>query len=66
MSYEDLDIRDGGTASNGLETYLFDTTLQAEIKRELRAQLLAYCERDTLAMMKLHQRLLELAKASHG
>lgn len=63
LGYQDLDIQDGGTAAALLETLLFDESLAAAEKKKLRKQLLAYCERDTWAMVKLHARLHELAVA---
>jgi hypothetical protein len=63
LGYQDLDIQDGGTAAAVLETVLFDESLPGGEKKKLRKQLLAYCERDTLAMVKLHERLKQLASA---
>jgi len=62
MGYDDLDIQDGGTASAALESLLFGgETLKAVETKVLRRKLLRYCERDTLAMVRLHERLRELA-----
>jgi hypothetical protein len=59
--YGDLEIKDGGTAAASLEALLLDSTaLPAAERATLRQKLLAYCERDTLAMVKLHERLLGL------
>jgi hypothetical protein len=61
LGYQDLEIQDGGTAASVLETLLFDDSLPAAKKKLLRKQLSAYCERDTYAMVKLYERLSELA-----
>jgi len=62
LGYEDLDVKEGGTASALLEALLLgrDTVPAAE-RPEVRRRLLAYCERDTLAMVRLYERLLALA-----
>ncbi len=62
MGYGDLEIQDGGSAAAALEMLLFDEAMPAAEKKVLRNQLLAYCERDTLAMVKLHERLGGLAE----
>jgi predicted RecB family nuclease len=62
LGYEDLDIADGGTAQAVLEGLLLgneDSTLDQ--RRSLRQQLLDYCERDSVAMVRIVQRLSELA-----
>ena len=64
LGYDDLDIRDGGAASAALESVLFGTELAAEQQNILRKQLLAYCERDTWAMVRVYERLTALAGAS--
>jgi len=59
--YADLEIKDGSTAAAALEVLILDASaLSQPEKSELRRKLLAYCERDTLAMVKLYERLLEL------
>lgn len=63
MGYDDLEIQDGGAASAALESLLFGgETLNAVETKALRRKLLRYCERDTLAMVRLHERLRELAR----
>ena len=63
MSYEDLDIQDGGMASVVLEVLLLGRDgLSAGERSTLRERLLRYCERDTLAMVRLHGRLVELGR----
>jgi hypothetical protein len=65
--YGDLDVADGDTASMLLETLLLaPEKLEPEGRRKLRAQLLAYCERDTEALLKVHDRLRRLAAGSDG
>ena len=63
MGYEDLDIQDGGMASAVLEVLLLGRDgLSAGERTTLRERLLRYCERDTLAMVRLHERLVELGR----
>jgi len=58
MSYDKLEIADGDSASAAF-AYLalgrYDDTEAESVKRNL----LDYCEQDTLAMVKLHERLFE-------
>ena len=62
LGYDDLQIRDGGSASAALEAMLLGgDALTSEARRGLRRDLLRYCERDTFAMVRLHERLRELA-----
>lgn len=58
MSYKDLDIRDGGMA---IDAYLKmnKSNDHSEIS-QLRQQLLQYCKLDTLAMVKILERLREI------
>ena len=42
---------------------LGDAALAPDVSAKLRAQLLAYCERDTLVMVRLLERLRQLAAA---
>ncbi len=64
LGYDDLDVKDGGTASAVLEALLLHgDAMDPNERAELRRNLLAYCERDTLGMVKLYERLLELAGA---
>ena len=64
LSYDGLAIAEGVGASNALLQLLFagDTLASAE-RDALRAALLTYCERDTLAMGKLVERLRAIAGA---
>jgi hypothetical protein len=61
MSYADLKVRDGEVASAELARLLFEGDDMPEDERAaLRRELLAYCGRDTWAMVALVGRLWEL------
>ena len=52
LDYSNLEVGDGGAAQTAyLEA--IDSATSSERREALRAQLLAYCERDTLAMVRL-------------
>ncbi len=56
LGYQDLAIRDGGLASLAfLESMAPETS--PERRAGLRSQLLAYCRRDTEALVRLFQLL---------
>ena len=58
LSYENMQIADGGTASLAYESLL---TLDDFIKiNEIKKQLLEYCKLDTLAMVKILEKLESL------
>lgn len=62
VGYSDLAIADGSTAQFELARLLYaEAPLPEGEGRALRADLLAYCERDTRAMVALYQRLAEMA-----
>ncbi len=62
VGYGDLAIADGNTASATLEGLLLSPDVSpAEDCERLRRELLAYCERDTLAMVRLVEQLGVLA-----
>ncbi len=62
MGYDDLAIAEGESASNALSQLMFESDGLALPAREaLRTALLAYCERDTIAMVRLLERLRALA-----
>jgi hypothetical protein len=62
LGYADLEIAEGGAASATLEALLLHGEARGERERlRLREQLLAYCERDTLGMVRLRERLAALA-----
>lgn len=56
LSYQNLQIQEGGTASF---MYGQMTALNEEARAQLRNDLLAYCHLDTLAMVKIWQRVEE-------
>ena len=62
LGYDDLEIADGMAASAALEEFLLrsDGVPEAETAAQ-RAKLLAYCERDTFAMVRLYEQLREIA-----
>ena len=56
LDYSDLDIASGMVASKELEEMLLGSApASATEAQALRESLLAYCERDTLALVKLHE-----------
>lgn len=62
VTYEGLAIADGSTAQLELARMLYGPApVLADERESLRTDLLAYCERDTWAMVALHHRLIELA-----
>jgi hypothetical protein len=62
IDYAELEIAEGGTASNVLERLLLGgDAIAAADRAAARAQLLEYCALDTLAMVKIAERLRELA-----
>jgi hypothetical protein len=62
LGYGDLEIGEGSAASAVLEALLLRPEAIPEAERaRLRRQLVDYCERDTLATVKVYERLLEIA-----
>ena len=61
MTYDDLGIRDGLTASAQFARMAQGRCDEGEA-RALRQDLETYCHQDTLAMVRLHEKLLELAR----
>ena len=62
LGYDDLEIAEGTAASRALEQLMFDRdALTPEQHAQSRAALLSYCERDTRAVVRLLERLKELA-----
>jgi hypothetical protein len=62
LGYDDLEIQDGNSASTALEALLLDADAFSSAERlALRRDLLCYCGRDTLAMVRIHERLHALA-----
>jgi hypothetical protein len=62
LSYDDLTIQEGGTASNQFLRLLKGRVPAQEISG-LRESLLKYCERDTYAMVRLVEKLRSLVSA---
>ena len=58
LSYSDLEIKEGGTASNTFLS-MVNGTFKGDIK-ETRMQLLEYCKLDTYAMVKILEVLLSI------
>jgi hypothetical protein len=59
FTYGDLDIADGGDASAAFYRVVTDPALSAEARDATRQSLLLYCQRDTLALAKVHQWLIQ-------
>jgi hypothetical protein len=58
MNYNELEIREGGTASIAFESLYYETDLFKTA--EIRKNLLEYCKMDTLAMVEILNKLEEL------
>jgi hypothetical protein len=63
-SYADMAVGDGGTAAAKLAQLLLEPETLEEDPVQLRADLLAYCEKDTQVLVDLHDELLRLAASS--
>jgi len=62
LRYDNLEIADGGTASLELERLLLNGDgLEPEAKARLRSDLLRYCYQDTWGLVKLLERLRQIA-----
>ena len=62
VRYRGMEISEGRTASNELMRLLFDSRLDLQECSVIREALLGYCKQDTWAMVRLFQRLEELAR----
>lgn len=63
FGYDDLDgIADGSAASAAFVQFASGYVPDPEQAHRLRAALLAYCRRDTLAMVEVHRALMALAR----
>lgn len=62
LSYDDLTVADGLAASVQIARLLLGQDLSDDEKKKSRQDLLAYCERDTWAMVKLLEALRGLAE----
>ena len=58
LSYDDLNIKEGGTASNTFLS-MVNGSFKGDFK-ETKNELLKYCERDTFGMVKIVERLLSI------
>lgn len=58
LSYDDLEISNGGSASRAFESLYFER--DEKRKKEIREQLIKYCGMDTKAMVALIQHLLKI------
>jgi len=65
LSYEDLAIQDGQVASTLLERLVLGE-LPAEEHAQLKQDVLAYCERDTWATVRLFEALEQLCSEDCG
>jgi hypothetical protein len=59
LSYDELEINEGGLASIAYESLLTETDLM--VIAEVKQQLLEYCKLDTLGMVKILERLYQLS-----
>jgi len=59
ITYGDLDITDGGEASAAFYRIVADLALPPPVGDALRESLLRYCQRDTLALARVHQWLMQ-------
>jgi predicted RecB family nuclease len=59
VTYDDLDIAEGGGAAAAFYRIVADPMLSREAHDKLRQSLLEYCERDTLALARVHQWLIQ-------
>jgi hypothetical protein len=67
FSYDDLDgVADGAAASAEFLQIASGALTVPEQIASLRAQLLVYCERDTLAMVEAHKALMRLTAKKQG
>ena len=67
FGYDDLGaVADGMAASGAFLQLASGCVACPEEAAQLRAALLAYCQRDTLAMVEAHRALAELAREANG
>ncbi len=60
LSYDELEIKEGGLASIAFESLWNETDLM--IIAETKEQLLEYCKLDTLAMVRILEKLRNIQK----
>ena len=58
LSYNDLEIKEGGKASNTFLS-MVNETFEGDVE-DTRRQLLEYCKLDTYAMVKILEKLLQV------
>ncbi len=63
LSYNDLAIHEGGTASASWAT-LTNAAIPVEQREQLRKDMLAYCGLDTYAMLAIYRKFLEVISSS--
>ena len=61
LSYTDMEIQDGAVASTAYARMIADGTLESE-RAGIKDALLAYCARDTEAMVGVYEALLAETK----
>ncbi len=59
LDYSDLEIKEGGSAAALFAFMAMGLIEKPTEKEKIRRNLLAYCKRDTLAMVKLHEAILQ-------
>ncbi|QHX36549.1 DUF2779 domain-containing protein [Spiroplasma sp. BIUS-1] len=62
LSYKDLKINKGDKASQTFRQFLDDVITQEEYEVILKEDMLKYCDRDTLAMIVVLQRVVDIVK----
>lgn len=62
LSYNGLPIANGGTATTQWKRMVFEMQDEAE-REELKQQLYAYCKLDTLAMVEVYRKLVEIVNS---
>ena len=60
FSYKELEIQNGTEAMENWDRIIFDEELEESDRASIQKSLLAYCELDTLAMVKIFKHLLEI------
>ncbi len=66
VTYDDLDVADGGAAAAAYYRFVADRTQPSETRDGLRQSLLDYCQRDTLALARVHQWLIQEANVGEN
>jgi predicted RecB family nuclease len=61
MQYDGMEVAEGRAASRELVQLLFGEAMDRQERNVIRESLLAYCKRDTWAMVRLLQKLRDLA-----